>query len=163
MTVYSFTLHFVGYVEVDRFFPLLCELIIKKMSLKAAGKDDVECKPSLELILTPRGHQKFNFDSFNCKERQSETIIPTTPPCFCCPISSDCLNGLHIEEKDSKTVQLAENRTSLPHFHSLDCAQDDSGIETSDSCDEKKEACHRTLRRFHCRVNTTTLSVDGSI
>lgn len=153
---------FPGYDEVEGFFQLLCELILKKISLKAAGKGEHECKPKLnQYVLTPRGHQRFNFDFV--AEGQSKIVIPNIPSCFCCPISSACLNGLHSEKKHTIAC-LSETHVDSPHCHSQDCLQDDSGIETSDSCDERKEPLHRSMKRsMHSRlVNTLTVAVHGS-
>lgn len=145
--------YFPGYDEVDNFYELVCDMIVKKVSLRAAGKDESSCKLTLaQRVTSPRVNlQKFNFDSVKpqlCKQQQPRAIIPSIPRCLCCPISSTCLNGIHTEPKKSKKI---ESRLDS-HFHSLDCLQDDSGIETSDSCDEKKETCHRTMRRLHSRT-----------
>lgn len=150
---------------MENFFQLLCELIKKKIALKATGEEDVDCKPTLgHCILTPRGHQKFNFDCVNTNDCvQTKTIIPSTPKCFCCPISNTCLNSLNLEAKHSKIARLVTESHIDSQFHSHDYAQDDSGIETSDSCDEKKEPCHRTVRRLHSRtINSVASALDES-
>lgn len=150
---------FAGYDEVDRFFPLLCELILKKQSLKTSGESESECKPQLnQCVLTPRGQlQKFSFE-FSKSDGQSKTVIPNIPQYLCCPISNTT-NGLHSEENCVKIPCLSKTSVKSPHFHSQDCAQEDSGIETSDSCDEKKEPCHRTLKRPHSQIlNSSTMN-----
>lgn len=155
---------FPGYDEVDSFFQLLCELIVKKMSVKVAGQDAAECKPTLlDCVVTPRRHQKFNFDSFCKVDGLSKAVIPNVPQCICCPISSICLNKMQTEQKNSNTPHAAAASKDSLHFHSEYFTQDDSGIETSDSCDEKKDSCHRTMKRLHSRlVNTATVRLDGS-
>lgn len=134
---------------------------MKKQSQKISGESESECKPQLnQCVLTPRGQlQKFSFD-FSKSDGQSKTAIPNIPQYFCSPVSNATTNGLHSDEKNCVKIPCL-NKTSvkLPHFHSQDCAQEDSGIETSDSCDEKKEPCHRTLKRPHSQIlNSSTVN-----
>lgn len=105
------------------------------------GYNEVECIFQLLCDLIVRKTSLHSPISLPCgKTSKSQFCFePYTPRCFCCPLSGTCIASLASDTEYIQSKSFCQDT-------------DDSGIETSDSCDEKKkESNFRTVKRLHSR------------
>lgn len=162
---------YLGYSEAGNFYHLLTSLILNKIKIKESGKPEGPFVPTLiNHLSTPvltinTAEPKFNFplNRFHYSEESSQSKVFSTSRCYCCPITGACRNSENrVEVKKDECeagCQLIGQEPSNELFQKQNGAQEDSGIETSDSCDEKKKkTCHRTVKHQHSKLSSTGCS-----
>lgn len=141
---------FPGYSEADNFYHLLTNLILNKIHLKESGEIEETYEPKLiEFLSTPvlkieeNGQKPSNAFQF-WMDMEPKAIENRS----CSSIASDASTSMHCME--DKHLQRVQNEMLL--FHKQSDVQEDSGVETSDSCDERKnKICHRTVKHQHSK------------
>ncbi|XP_015925324.1 inositol-tetrakisphosphate 1-kinase [Parasteatoda tepidariorum] len=154
---------FPGYPEVQNFYDLLCELVVRKIQFRLTGDPEPPFKPVLlnclsSPVIAMKRDQKFSFDLQDNHAQNSFNNIHM-PKCFCCPISGSSCNSVNHMPKSTtnkfagdQTVLFSKPNNEFTMIQKHNGAQDDSGIETSDSCDEKKsEARCRAIKHQHSK------------
>ncbi|KAG8193680.1 hypothetical protein JTE90_024043 [Oedothorax gibbosus] len=160
---------FPGYSEADNFYYLLTNLIVKNIEAKESGCQESTFVPTLiNHLSTPvlrinAMEKKFNFplNGLQYSEESSQSQVFTTSECFCCPITGACRNSEKAKNPSEVSRHLNGQILEKPsnQLFQKNGAQEDSGVETSDSCDEKKNKhCHRTVKHQHSKLSTSGCS-----
>ncbi|GBM86987.1 hypothetical protein AVEN_119904-1 [Araneus ventricosus] len=146
------------YYEADNFYHLLTNLVLNKIHLKESGIVEEPYKPKLiDHLSTPvlnmeesdeKSTDAFHFwkdlkpkamnpHATGCVHPMKQTLSVSDPP-----EAMQCIVDKHLQEVQSEMLL----------FQKQNDVQEDSGVETSDSCDEKKnKICHRTIKHQHSK------------
>ncbi|GIY23612.1 hypothetical protein CDAR_590621 [Caerostris darwini] len=144
---------FPGYYEAGNFYHMLTNLILKKINLKGAGLMEEDYEPKLIHKLSPvlkmnESSAGEDFQYWNTFD--SKNVLPHATD-SCSSVASTCCNTIHpvnqaevdgtFQSRIDKHLQKVQNDV-----------QEDSGVETSDSCDEKKnKICQRIVKHQHSK------------
>lgn len=137
---------------------------MKKIQIKESGQPEGPFVPilinhlSTPVLTMNTTEPKFNFPSNRIQySEESSQLNVFTPQCYCCPITGACRNSENGVEVKKDECEASSQLNGL--FQKQIGAQEDSGIETSDSCDEKKKkSCHRTVKHQHSKLSSTGCS-----
>ncbi|KAF8777699.1 inositol-tetrakisphosphate 1-kinase-like [Argiope bruennichi] len=149
---------FPGYYEADNFYHLLTNLVLNKIHWKESGMVEEPYKPKLiDHLSTP----VLKMEESNKKSTDVFNFWKDVKPKIMDPHATDSIHPvkqtLNVSDPPEAVQCIADKhlhdvQNEMLLFQKQNDVQEDSGVETSDSCDEKKnKICHRTVKHQHSK------------